>query len=76
MTSLAAKLSFDSQLAYTVNQFGQQLPPPNSIAEAYHKRLEMELMNVASEKKVRDRQNSSQIAILDKILTCEAGQWQ
>ncbi len=74
--SLAAKLGFDPKLAYTANQLSQKLPPPNSIAEAYHQRLEMELMNVAAEKKVRDHPNSSQIAILDKILTCEAGQWQ
>lgn len=77
--SLAAKIGFDPTLAYTTNQLSQisqKLPLPNSITEAYHKRLEMELINIAAEKKVRDRQNSSQIAILDKILACEASRWQ
>ncbi len=74
--SLAAKIGFDPNLAYSANQLHQKLPVPNSITEAYHQRLAMELMNVAAEKKVRDRQDASQIAILDKILTCEAGRWQ
>ncbi|MEL6815866.1 MAG: Caspase domain-containing protein [Cyanobacteria bacterium J06598_3] len=74
--SLSAKLGFDTALSYDTNYSRNPAPENNTVQEAYHKRLEMELTNVSAEQKVRAEQDAAQIAILDKILRCEAGFWQ
>lgn len=74
--ALGAKLGLDRRLSYAANYDYLQPPESDTVKAAYHKRLEMELMNVASERWLRERQSPQQIAILEKILGCEAGFWQ
>ena len=76
ITSLANKLDFDLRRAYADNRFSQEAPEPNTVEEAYHVRLQMELANVGAENRLRALQDAEQIAILEKILNCEAGAWQ
>ncbi len=78
--SLAAKLNFDPALSYQTNRASTPRPAPNTVRQAYHQRLQMELANIASEQKIRQAQLSTgdpeQVEILEKILKCEAGSWQ
>lgn len=86
IASLAAKLNFDLQRSYTDNQATnnqatnnqstESSPESNTVEEAYHVRLQMELANVGAEIRIRTLQDAEQIAVLDKILDCEAGSWQ
>ena len=74
--SLASKLSFDPSRSYIQNQIDSPEPAENTVEEAYRKRLEMEVLNIAAEGKLRATGNAQQIAILDKLLKCEAGHWK
>ena len=78
--SLAAKLNFDPSRSYIDNQLSSLMPEPNTVEEAYRKRLEMELLNVAAEAQLRQMSQQSgdatQIATLEKLLRCEAGSWK
>jgi len=74
--SLAAKLDFDLSQSYLRNQIDKSVPKPNTVEEAYRKRLEMELLNVAAEAQIRQNGSAKQTAILDKLIKCEAGAWQ
>ncbi|MEO1445692.1 MAG: Caspase domain-containing protein [Cyanobacteria bacterium J06635_11] len=76
LRSLSAKLAFDTRVSYAENLRSLQPPAAETVKEAYHKRLEMELINVAAEAKLRETNVPEQVAILDKILNCEAGFWQ
>jgi len=80
ITELSQLTGFDPKLSYTANdtsKYGDAITPePNTVEEAYQMRLRMELINIGGEKLVRSSQDSAQIAILDKILGCEAGSWQ
>ncbi len=76
ITELSKLVGFDPRLAYT-DSYSSGLPPePETVAEAYQMRLQMELINVSAERSIRDSQDSAQIAILNKILRCEAGSWK
>ena len=64
--SLAAQLNFNPSQSYLRNQLDQSAPEANTVEEAYRKRLEMELLNVAAEAKLRQSGSAKQIAILDQ----------
>ncbi len=70
--SLTSLTGFDPAQSYIQNQGTVSLPEPNTVAEAYQVRLEMELINIGTEQAIRNSQSREQIAILDKILSCEA----
>lgn len=74
--SLAAKLNFDPSDSYLRNELSQAAPESNTVEEAYRKRLEMELLNVAAEAQLRQEGDLQQIKILDRLIQCEAGLWQ
>jgi len=74
--ALSSKLGFKSALSYAANDSRTPDPEAETVQEAYHKRLEMELANVAAEQVIRAGQDAEKIAILEKILGCEAGFWQ
>lgn len=74
--SLTAKLNFTPSQSYLRNQLDKGAPEANTVEEAYRKRLEMELLNIAAEAQLRQTANAKQIAILDKLIKCEAGTWQ
>jgi hypothetical protein len=44
--------------------------------DIYLQRLRLELINIAAETAVRQRQDSREIAVLDRLIECEAGFWQ
>ena len=46
------------------------------IQEAYLMRLQMELINIGMEQQVREREEPTAIAALDRLLGCEAGSWR
>ncbi|MEL6469827.1 MAG: Caspase domain-containing protein [Cyanobacteria bacterium J06623_4] len=73
--SLAELLDFDTSRSYLSNQDQTDFPAADTVEEAYHMRLQMELANVGIERTIRDSQNPEQIAILEKIQACEAGSW-
>lgn len=75
ISTLTQKISFDPNLSYRANQENRPAKA-NSVTEAYYKRLEMELINIAAEQMIRDNQDLEQVAILEQILDCEAGFWQ
>ena len=80
ITELSQMTGFDPKLSYTANsasQYGEAIAlEPDTVEEAYQMRLRMEIINIGGEKLVRDSQDAAQIAILNKILGCEAGSWQ
>ncbi|MEL6603916.1 MAG: Caspase domain-containing protein [Cyanobacteria bacterium J06614_10] len=73
--SLAELLDVDTRQSYVANQNQKDFPAADTVEEAYHMRLQMELANVGIERTIRNSQNPEQIAILEKIQTCEAGSW-
>ncbi len=46
------------------------------IQEAYLSRLQMELINIGTEKKIYNSQNQQDIAILERLNRCEGGSWR
>ncbi|MGI8933928.1 MAG: Caspase domain-containing protein, partial [Phormidesmis sp.] len=80
LRALATKLSFDLARSYQLNRASAPLPTPDTVEQAYHQRLQMELANIAAEQKIRQAQRltgeSAQVAILERLLKCEAGFWQ
>ena len=72
ITSLSNKLNLDPTLSYMENIQTIPLPDSNTVEEAYHRRLQMELANIAAEAIIRDSGDAETIAILNRILQCEA----
>ncbi len=75
ITELSKLVGFDPRLPYT-DSYSSAPPELDTVDEAYQMRLQMELINVSAEKSIRESQDSAQIAILNKILRCEAGSWK
>jgi len=73
--SLARKIGFELEQSYASNRLSHTLPDTNTVEEAYHMRLEMELVNIGVEQRLRGEQNAEQIAVLERILSCEASAW-
>ncbi|MEM6449087.1 MAG: Caspase domain-containing protein [Cyanobacteria bacterium P01_D01_bin.105] len=73
ITALAQKLNLDPKLSYVHGIQSVTFPASNTVEEAYHIRLQMELANVAAEAQIRESQDAAAIAILEKIIGCEAG---
>jgi hypothetical protein len=85
---LAARLKFNLQASFENNArtFFAQKPRHHltPVEDAYLKRLRMELFNIGGEQEVRASPDqgampegrSSTVAILEKLLNCEASSWQ
>ncbi|MDJ0702156.1 MAG: Caspase domain-containing protein [Leptolyngbyaceae cyanobacterium MO_188.B28] len=75
--SIAEILQFDLEQSFQQNKqrLSGLLLMEAEIQEAYLMRLEMELLNIGMEDTLRERNNSDAIAILERLLTCEAGRW-
>ncbi|MGB3670199.1 MAG: Caspase domain-containing protein, partial [Phormidesmis sp.] len=76
VSALAERIGFDLNLSYADNQNQAALPEPNTVEEAYHVRLQMELTNVGAEDQVKNLAASDQTDILNKLVSCEAGHWK
>lgn len=76
LTALAEKLAFDLDQSYqdNLNRTGKTVNPESyAVEQAYLMRLQMELLNVSMEAQVRQGTDLEAIAILDKLIACEAG---
>ncbi|MGB3297879.1 MAG: Caspase domain-containing protein [Phormidesmis sp.] len=73
---LTTRLKFDPDFSYSKNQSLGSMPEPDTISEAYHMRLKMELTNIGAEAIIRDRQQAKLIKILNQITRCEASTLQ
>ena len=73
--SLADKLDFNLSQSYLRNELDKGTPKANTVEEAYRKRLEMELLNVAAEAQLRQIGDVKQIETLERLIECEAGLW-
>ena len=76
ITLLAEKIGLELTASYAENLKQVSIPDTNTIEEAYHVRLQMELTNIGAEQKLRQQNEPDQIAVLDKILRCEASTWK
>ena len=76
LTELTDKIDFDLTRSYADNLFDSPEPEDNTVQEAYFKRLEMELINIATERQLREEQDPEQIEILEKLIRCESGSWK
>ena len=73
--SLADKLDFNLSQSYLQNELDKGKAKANTVKEAYRKRLEMELLNVAAEAQLRQNGDTKQIKTLERLIKCEAGLW-
>ncbi|MEM9161767.1 MAG: Caspase domain-containing protein [Cyanobacteria bacterium P01_F01_bin.4] len=70
--------ALSQQLALDLNQpyAAQHQPPtPDTVTEAYWMRLKMELINVAMTQQILEAGSVEKIAVLEKLIHCEAGSW-
>lgn len=76
--SLVDKLGYDMTASFASLRAPRALiiGPPQEVLTAYYMRLQMELINVGMEQKLRGQGNPTAIATLDKLLMCESGNWQ
>jgi hypothetical protein len=70
---LAQRVGYDLGRSHRMNLSRAQREKLNRqpLYGIYAERIEMELMNIAAEKKVRDSQNEAQMTTLEKLLRCE-----
>jgi Peptidase C13 family len=74
VNSLAKILTWDLNKSSVYNYEKTGKNKNDSIEKkAYAQRLIIELINISTEKKVRDTGNQQQISILDRLLKCEGG---
>jgi hypothetical protein len=82
--ALSAQLDFDLAQSFQANQDASPPIEPDSVAEAYAKRLEMELINIAAEQMIREQASlavgdvstSDAVAAMEKMIRCEASSWE
>jgi hypothetical protein len=75
--ALVQKFRLNADLSMNANL--RNLAPhaqDTGVEQAYLTRLGMELVNIATEKQVRDSGDRETIAILDRLVECEDGSWQ
>jgi hypothetical protein len=77
LTSLAELLQFNPKDSYLRN-FEKILvgQPTTQVAEAYQLRLIMQLVNIGIEQKIRLQKNHQDLAILNRLIDCEASSWK
>lgn len=75
--ALSEQLGFDVKEPYFRNLTQLALTQIDTeVEEAYLVRLGMELLNVGKEQEIRAQGDPDAIALLDRLLECEAGSWQ
>lgn len=71
--SLSQRLGYDRAQPFAPQ--AQAQAPENEVHGAFIMRLQMELITVAMEHRVRDGEDGEAIATLEQLLACEAGSW-
>ncbi|MGD1907746.1 MAG: Caspase domain-containing protein [Leptolyngbyaceae cyanobacterium] len=74
ITVLSDRLGYDRDRSLIDNTPSQR-QRGDEVQQAYHMRLRMELINVAIEQRLRIANDPASLAILDKLLACEASTW-
>ncbi len=76
--SIVKMFNLDLQKSYRENGGGgiTEQEINNQIERAYFLRLAMELINIGVEKKIRFYSDQEAIAILERLIKCEAGSWE
>ncbi len=77
VSNLAQKFDFNLQQSYRTNV--DRLRPnqvSSDVQQAYLVRLAMELINIGMEEKIRSQKDKKKIAILERLIKCEASYWQ
>lgn len=77
IASLSTRLGYDLTDSFEGAPVPQArvLGPSQEVLTAYHQRLRMELLNVGIEHTIRTGDEPAAIAVLEQLLTCEAGIW-
>jgi hypothetical protein len=75
VTQLAGELGYNPRLSFQQNDSRSpgRNNPRDEVQSAYRMRLRMELVNIAMEHVIRTEGDTEAIAIVDKLLACEAG---
>ncbi|MGD1712946.1 hypothetical protein [Dapis sp. BLCC M172] len=76
--SIVKMFNLDFQKSYIENGLGSitEQEINNQIERAYFLRLGMELINIGVEQKIRYDSDKEAIAILERLIKCEAGSWE
>jgi hypothetical protein len=77
VNSIVSQFNFDRQASLAENL--STLPDSevgDRVQAAYLMRLQMELVNIGMEAKLRAAGDAGAIATLDRLLNCESGSWQ
>ncbi|MGF1520788.1 MAG: Caspase domain-containing protein [Leptolyngbyaceae cyanobacterium] len=77
--ALVQKLEYDIQVPFAAAsppQRSRLRGPSEEILTAYQMRLQMELINMGTESRLRDLGDENTLKTLDKLLACEAGSWE
>ena len=77
ITELATKLNYNLQDSLVDSPAPEQswLGPSQGILTAYRMRLQMELVAVGTEARLKTEGNATKLATLNKLLECESGTW-
>jgi hypothetical protein len=77
ISALTTQLGYRLNDSFTASPFPKAhlLSVPQEVLTAYYHRLKMELLNVGMEQHLRSQGTPEQVAILDKLLSCETGSW-
>jgi hypothetical protein len=73
--TLAQQYQFDLTRSFPQNM-SRKLNDDNEQRSVFLERLRLELINIAAESAVRSRGVASELAILDRLVNCEAGFWR
>ncbi|WP_019499626.1 caspase family protein [Pseudanabaena sp. PCC 6802] len=79
VNSLIEKLNLNPSFSFKKNRENLIFAQPGLDSpeeKAYLTRLQMELISISVESKIRSSQNPTQIATLDRLLKCEQGHWR
>lgn len=74
---LANKLNYDLRDSFAASPLPKErlFSASQEVLNAYRMRLQMELINIGMEHQLRDQGPADKVAILEKLLACEAGTW-
>jgi hypothetical protein len=75
--TIGQEFGFDRSRSFTANADAVPINRRmDELAKTNLTRLQLELINIAAEKSIRESGDKAAIAILDRLLQCENGAWQ
>jgi hypothetical protein len=77
VTALAKKHQWNLSKSYNQNYSKLlRLIKRDEQEKTYLERLRLEIINIAAEDQLRQRQNPGELAVIDRLVQCESGFWQ